>query len=141
VCFFRPFVDPIEKQINRRHPWISPPLGFVIRIESSSRQELKIVRMYLEGCSFLEIISVNPLSLTSTVKAKAIAGVVLRLRFAHSHGLLHGQLTGNSSLFDSDHCIQIVDFGPITLAVGESENECESENEDGPQLVGFSGKG
>jgi serine/threonine protein kinase len=131
--------NEIEGQINLRHPCISAPIGFVIGIESSSRQKLKIVRMYLEGCSLLDVISVNPLWFTSTVKAKAIAGVVLGLRFAHSHGLLHGHLTGHNILFDSDHCIQIVDFNPITLAVSENENE--SESEDGPQLVGFSGKG
>jgi serine/threonine protein kinase len=125
----------IEKLINLVHPCISAPIGFVIRNESRSREELKIVRMYLEGFSLLEVVSVNPLWWTSTVKAKAVAGLVLGLRFAHSLGLVHGHLTMNNILFDSDHCIQIVDFNPIVLEVRESENE------DGTQLVGFSGKG
>jgi serine/threonine protein kinase len=77
----------------------------------------------LEGCSLLEIVSFNPLWWTSTVKAKAIAGIVLGLRFAHSHGLVHGHLTMNNILFDSDHCIQIVDFNPIVLNIGESESK------------------
>jgi serine/threonine protein kinase len=94
--------------------------------------------MYLEGCSLSEVVSVNPLWWTPTVKAKAVAGLVLGLRFAHSLGLVHGHLTGNNILFDSDHCIQIVDFNPIVLDVGENENESESESEDGTRLVGFS---
>jgi hypothetical protein len=113
----------IERMINLRHPCIAAPIGFVVPIESSNRRELKIVRLYLEGCSLLEVLSVNPLWWTSTVKAKAIAGIVLGLRFAHSFGLLHGHLTGNNIFFDSDHCIQIVDFQAIVFEVGENESE------------------
>jgi hypothetical protein len=134
----------IEKLINLRHPCIAAPIGFVLRIESGSRRELKIVRMYLEGCSLLEVISMNPIWWTSTVKAKTVAGLVLGLRFAHSLGLFHGHLTGHNILFDSDRCIQIVDFNTIVLDVGDSEMEMEMESEnesqDGTQLVGFSGK-
>jgi serine/threonine protein kinase len=131
--------NEIEKLINLCHPCITAPIGFVLPIESYSRRELKIVRLYLDGCSLSEVVSVNPKWWTSTVKAKAVAGIVLGLRFAHSLGLVHGHLTMNNILFDSDHCIQIVDFNPIALEVGESENE--SEREEGTQLVGFSGEG
>jgi serine/threonine protein kinase len=124
----------IEKLINLRYPCIAVPIGFVFRIESGRRRELKIVRLYLEGCSLLEVVSVNPIWWTSTVKAKAVAGIVLGLRFTHSLGLVHGHLTGHNILFDSDHCIQIVDFNPIFLETGEIEND------DGTQFVGFSGK-
>jgi serine/threonine protein kinase len=124
----------IEKLLNLHHPCITSPIGFAFRIKSGRRQELKIVRMYFEGCSLLEVISVNPLWWTSTVKAKAVAGIVLGLRFAHSLGLVHGHLTGNNILFDSNHCIQIVDFNPIGLEIGESESK------EGTQLVGFSGE-
>jgi serine/threonine protein kinase len=89
----------------------------------------------LEGCSLTEVVSVNPAWWTSTVKAKAVAGIVLGLRFVHSFGLLHGHLTGNNILFDSDHCTQMVDFAPIILKVGQGESE------DGTQLGGFSGEG
>jgi serine/threonine protein kinase len=91
----------------------------------------------LEGCSLLEVISVNPIWWTSTVKAKAVAGIVLCLRFAHSLGLVHDHLTTSNILFDSDHCIQIVDFQPVRLEVGESG----SESGEGTQLVGFSREG
>jgi serine/threonine protein kinase len=84
----------------------------------------------------LEVVSVNPVWWTSTVKAKAVAGIVLGLRFAHSLGLVHGHLTMNNILFDSDHCIQIVDFQPIALEV----DNMEMESEYGTQLDGFSGK-
>jgi hypothetical protein len=78
--------NELEKMINLRHPCIAVPIGFVFPIESGIRQKLKIVRMYLEGCSLLEVISVNPIWWTSTVKAKAVAGIVLGIRFAHSLG-------------------------------------------------------
>jgi hypothetical protein len=48
---------------------------------------------------------------------------------------VHGHLTRNNILFDSDHCIQIVDFNPIVLDFGDIESES------GTQRVGFSGKG
>jgi hypothetical protein len=51
----------IEKLINLRHSCIAAPIDFVFRIEPGSRRELKIVRLYLEGCSLSEVVSVNPL--------------------------------------------------------------------------------
>jgi hypothetical protein len=38
---------------------------------------------------------------------KAIVGIVLSMRFAHSFGLLHGHLTGDNVLFDEDGLVQI----------------------------------
>jgi hypothetical protein len=132
----------IENLIHLCHPCITAPIGFVFGIESGSGRELKIIRMYLDGCSLSEVISVNPIWWTSTVKAKAVAGIVLSLQFAHSLGLVHGHLTMNNIHFDSDHCIQIVDFQPIALEVDdmEMELEIEIESEYGTQLDGFSGK-
>jgi hypothetical protein len=46
-------------------------------------------------------------------------------------------LTGHNIIVDSDHCIQLVDFNPVVLEVGENE----MESEDGTQLVGFPRKG
>jgi serine/threonine protein kinase len=128
--------NELERMITLRHPCIVGPIGFVFRNESGSRPELKIVRLYLEGSSLSEVLSVNPIWWTSTVKAKTVAGIVLGLRFAHSLGLVHGHLTGNNILFDCDHCIQIVDFTPIDLEVREIEIEIESEY--GTQLGEFS---
>jgi hypothetical protein len=71
--------NELEKLINLRHPCIAGPIGFVFPIESDSLRELKIVRLYLEGCSLLEVFSINPMWWTSTVKAKAVAGIVLSL--------------------------------------------------------------
>jgi serine/threonine protein kinase len=82
--------NELERLINLHHPCIAAPIGFVLPIVSDSRRELKIVRTYLEGCSLLEVVSVNPIWWTSTVTAKAVAGIVLGLRFAHSLGLVHG---------------------------------------------------
>jgi serine/threonine protein kinase len=127
----------IENLINLRHPCIAGPIGFVFGKESGCLQKLNIVRLYLGGYSLSEVVSIRPVWWTSTVKAQAVAGIVLGLRFAHSLGLLHGHLTGNNILFDSDHCIQIVDFHPIGFEFGESESESEEET----QLGGFSGEG
>jgi serine/threonine protein kinase len=110
-------------------------LVFVFGIESDSQGELKIVQTYLDGCSFLKVVSVNLPGWTSTIKTKAVAGIVLGLRFARSLGLVHGHLIGNNILFDSDHCIQIVDFHSIVLEFSESEGE------ETTQLGGFSGQG
>jgi serine/threonine protein kinase len=131
----------IEKLINVRHPCIAAPIGFIGPVERGSRRELKIVRMYFEGCSLTEVVSLYPVWFTSTVKAKAVSGLVLGLRFAHSLGLAHGHLTGNNILFNSDHCIQVVDLNLIVWKGGDSEIEIESGNgnEEGTQLVGFSG--
>jgi serine/threonine protein kinase len=124
--------NEIENLINLRHLCIAGPIGIVFGIESDSPQELKIVRLYLEGYSLAEVLSVGPEWWTSTVKAKVVAGIVLGLRFAHSLGLLHCHLTTSNILFDSDHCIQIVDFKPMGLKVDESEVKEETK------LGGFS---
>jgi hypothetical protein len=129
--------DEIEKLINIRHPCIAGPIGFIFPIEWGILQELKIVRMYLEGFSLTEVLSVDPVRLTSTVKAKIIAGIVLGLRFVHSLGLFHGHLTTNDILVDSNDCIQIVDFQPMLLKVGAMEGESEG----GTQLGMFSEEG
>jgi hypothetical protein len=85
----------------------------------------------------LEVVSINPVLWPLTAKATVVAEIVLSLRFAHRFVLHHGHLTGNNILFDSDHCIQIVDFNPIVLEVGESENKSQK----GLHLGGFSGEG
>jgi hypothetical protein len=124
----------IEKIINLRHPCIGGLIGFVVGIKSGILQELKIARLYFEGSSVSEVVSVHPMWWTSTVKAKVVAGIVLSLRFAHSLGLFHGRLSARSILFDLNHCIQSVNFDPIVLEVIESE----SEPEEGMQLGGIS---
>jgi serine/threonine protein kinase len=57
---------------------------------------------------------------TPIAKAKAIAGIALGLRFAHSLGLLHGGLKASNVLFDADQQIQIADFSPIRLETGDA---------------------
>jgi serine/threonine protein kinase len=102
--------NEIQNLINLRHPCIASPIGFVLPIESGSLQELKIVRLYSEHCSLAEVLVVRPVWWTSTVKAKAIAGIVLDLRFAHSLGLLHGHLTASNIL-----SIHIIAFKLLTF--------------------------
>jgi serine/threonine protein kinase len=125
----------IETLISFRHPCIAAPIGFVFPTESDRCQELKIVGFDSECCSLAEVLSVRPTWWTSTVKAKVIAGIVLGLRFMHSLGLLHGHLTGNNIVLNSDHCIQIVYFHPIPFKVDKSQGQ------ERPQFGSFSGKG
>jgi serine/threonine protein kinase len=75
----------------------------------------------MEGSSLAEGISMNPVWRTPTAKGKATAGILLGLRFARGLGLLHGHLSSTNILFDTDHRIQIVEFGSIRLEVQESE--------------------
>jgi hypothetical protein len=65
--------NEIENLINLQHPCIAAPIGFVPGIESGNRQEMKIVRLYFEGCSLTEVLFVHPVWWTSTVKAKVVA--------------------------------------------------------------------
>jgi serine/threonine protein kinase len=48
---------------------------------------------------------------TATAKAKAVAGIVLGMQFAHSLGLIHGCLRASNIVFDEDHNVKIADFG------------------------------
>jgi hypothetical protein len=101
----------IEKEMNLRHPCIAGLMGFVFSRNSSGWQELKIGRLFVESGSLAEILSVRPEWWTPTAKMKAIVGILLGLRFAHSLGLIHGHLTSNNIFFDGDHQVQIADFG------------------------------
>jgi serine/threonine protein kinase len=115
----------IEKEVNLCHPCILDRIGFVFRVESSELRELKIGRLFVESCSLAEVILVNPVWWTPTVKAKAVAGIALGLRFAHSLGIIHGNLNSSNILFNVDHRIQITNFGQIHLEVHESESATE----------------
>jgi serine/threonine protein kinase len=108
----------IANLVNLRHPLIASPIGFA---ESTSPRRLKIARPYAAGGSLAEVLSDAPPWWTPTAKAKAITGIALGLRFAHSFGLLHGGLKASNVLFDADRRIQIADFSPIRLQTGDAE--------------------
>jgi serine/threonine protein kinase len=116
-------IHEIEKQLNLSHPCILSPIGFIFDPDSRVSGELKIVKFYSEGSSLSEVISENPIWWTSTAKAKAVAGIVLGLRFAHSLGLIHGHLNSKNICFDQEHRIEITDFCQIGLEVCESEKD------------------
>jgi hypothetical protein len=98
----------IEHFMNLRHPCISGVIGVTLPTELNG---LKIIGIDLGDNSLSRIVSTSPLWWTPTAKAKAIAGLVLGLRFAHSFGLLHGHLTGNTVFFNENGVIQITEFG------------------------------
>jgi serine/threonine protein kinase len=122
-----PFIDrcqietEVENLLNLRHQMITPLIGCVFPVESSGRWELKTVRLYATESSLADVISDPPAWWTGTAKAKAVVGIALGLRFAHSLGLLHGALKATNILFDADHRIQIADFSPMRLETGEVE--------------------
>jgi serine/threonine protein kinase len=101
----------IENQLNLCHPCI---LAFL-------DQSVLFLELYSEGNSLTEVISMNPVWCTAKAKAKAIAGIVLSLGFAHSLGLIHGHRNSKNIVFDVDHRIQITDCYPIRLEGAESE--------------------
>jgi serine/threonine protein kinase len=106
-------------------------MGVVLR---SPLQELQIVRQYSSSNSLSEVISTSPEWWTPTAKVKAIVGIVLSMRFAHSFGLLHGHLTGDNVFFDEDGLIQICDFYVKSLSEIIGYSEAISE------VGGFSGE-
>jgi serine/threonine protein kinase len=79
--------------------------------------------LYVEGISLAEVISTSPVWWTATAKAKAVAGIVLGIRFAHSLGLIHGHLNSRNIFFDSEDRIEITDFGVICEDVEENERD------------------
>jgi hypothetical protein len=100
----------IEDLQNLRHPLISAPIGFGFGL-CESESELKIGRLYhAEGGSLAEVLLSQPPWWTPTAKARAVVGMALALRFAHSFGLLHGGLNSGNVLFDGKKRLQIVDF-------------------------------
>jgi serine/threonine protein kinase len=122
----REIAKEIEKKVNVLHPCISVPIGFVLPAESSELRELKIVRLFVEGCSLAEVILTNPVWWTPKMKAKVIAGIALGLRFVHSFGLIHGNLNSNNILLDETHRIEMIGFGWMDLKV--QEGECGRES-------------
>jgi serine/threonine protein kinase len=111
----------IENLLKLRHPMIAPLIGCVLPVESRERRESKTVRLYATAGSLADVLSNPPAWWNPTAKAKAVAGIALRLRFAHGLGLLHGSLNASNILFDADRLIQIADFSPIRLETGEVE--------------------
>jgi hypothetical protein len=93
---------------NLRHPLIAAPMGFAL-----SEGTLKIGRLHAAGGSLAEVVSAGPVWWTPTMKAKAVVGIALALRFAHGLGLLYGGLKARNILFDGGERIQIADFSPM----------------------------
>jgi hypothetical protein len=122
----------IENLMNLRYPCISSAIGVVL---PSRLRELQIIRQYFGGVSMSEVLSASPEWWTPTAKAKAIVGIVLSMRFAHSFGLLHGHLTLDNVLFDDNGVVQISDF------FEKSFSEIVSNSEAIAEVGGFSGEG
>jgi serine/threonine protein kinase len=117
--------------MNLRHPCISGVIGVMLPTEL---KVLKIIGIDFGDNSLSRIVSTSPLWWTPTAKAKAIAGLVLGLHFAHSFGFLHGHLTGHTLFFNENGVIQITDFG--LNGFGELEGQ-EGGKKD---IGGFSGE-
>jgi serine/threonine protein kinase len=111
----------IENLLNLRHPMITPLIGCVFPVESSGQREFRTVRLYATEGSLADAMSNPPTWWTPTVKAKAVVGIALALRFAPGLGLLHRAVKASNILFDANRWIQIADFSPIRLETGAVE--------------------
>jgi serine/threonine protein kinase len=120
----------IEILKNLRHPCIAGLIGFVVPQQS---RKLKIIRSYM-NTTLSEVLSASPHWWTATAQAKTVIDLVLALRFAHSLGLLHGNLKASNVLFDADGSIQIADFCMNRLS------GCEG-SDSGIGMGGFFGEG
>jgi hypothetical protein len=108
----------IAKLMTFRHPCIAGVIGVDLQLPS---RELKIVEMSRRGSSLLQVVSSSPEWWTPTAKAKAVVGLVLGLRFAHSFGQVHGHLTENDIDLDENGMIEIKDFCMNDLYEFESD--------------------
>jgi hypothetical protein len=120
----------IEILMNLRHPCISGVIGVALPTELNGMQ---IIRINFGDNSLSRIVSTSPAWWTPTAKAKAVAGLVLGLRFAHSLGILHGYLTGNIVFFNESGVIQITDFGLNGFGEPEGQDVVKMD------IRGFSG--
>jgi serine/threonine protein kinase len=111
----------IENLLNLRHPMIAHLIDCVFPVESSRQREFRTVRLYATEGSLADVLSNPPAWWTPTVKAKAVVGIALGLRFAHGLGLLHGAVKASNILCDADRRIQIADFSQILLETGAVE--------------------
>jgi hypothetical protein len=110
--------------MNLRHPCISGVIGVALPTELNGVQ---IIRIDFGDNSLSKIVSTSRAWWTPTAKAKAIAGLALGLRFAHSFGLVHGHLTGNTVFFNENGMIQIMDFGLNGFGEIEDQDEIETD--------------
>jgi hypothetical protein len=118
--------EMIEKMMNLRHPCIAGTIGVIF---GRGSRELKIYGISSSVISLSEVVSSPPTWWTSTVKAKTITGLVLGLRFAHSHGLLHGHLTMKDVRLNSDGMIEIHNFS--VNGFGAFEGNADVRADDG----------
>jgi serine/threonine protein kinase len=121
----------IENLLNLRHPCISNVIGVVL---PSQLLGLEIIGMDSDNSSLSKVISTSPGWWTPTTKTKAIVGIVLGLRYAHSLGLLHGNLTATNIFLDVNGLVEIRDFCVRDFA------ELGSDTDARANLSGFSGE-
>jgi hypothetical protein len=100
--------EMIERMMNLRHPCIAGTIGVIFGRGGS--RELEIFGISSSVISLSEVVSSPPKWWTPTAKAKTIVSLVLGLRFAHSHGILHGQLTMKDVRLNSDGMTEIHNF-------------------------------
>jgi hypothetical protein len=79
------------------------------------------VRLDSEDNELAELISMNAVEWTAIVKVKAIAGIVLSLRFAPRLGLIHSYLMSKDIFFDVNHDSQFPDCHLICLTIADDE--------------------
>jgi hypothetical protein len=117
--------ESLEKLTHLKHPSIVSLFGIVFPKNSTV---LTIATMYCRNGSLKQVLANPPSWWTPTAKSKAIAGIVLGMRFAHSLGCAHERLKPSNILFDENEHVQIVDFCSNHIQ-GRARKEADDELE------------
>jgi serine/threonine protein kinase len=111
----------IQNLMNVRHPMIARLIGCAFRRHPRGWWIFRTMRVYAAEDSLAGVLLNPPVWWTPTMRAKAILGIALGLRFVHGFGLLHGAVKASNIFFDANHHVQIADFSPIRLENGSVE--------------------
>jgi serine/threonine protein kinase len=116
------FSSEIEALVQLRHSCILAILGFVL---TTCKSGPKLVTEFIRGVSLKTALKSRPVWLQRTTLAKIVAGIDLRMRFAHLQGCVHRNLQPSNILLDEEQLARIGDFGASRLE--ELELTCRSE--------------
>jgi hypothetical protein len=122
-------LESLEILTHLKHPSIVPLFGIVFPTKST---KLRIATLYCRFGSLKEVLANPPSWWTPTAKSKAIAGIVVGMRFAHSLGCAHGSLKPSNMLINENKHAEIVDFCSNRLqgrVMKDDEDDDEEEAE------------
>jgi serine/threonine protein kinase len=105
------FVREVEMLMGMSHPCIVPFLGYFL---SEENRDTATAVAYINGCSLTDVVASNdsPVWWNVTIKSQTVAGSVLAMLHAHSHGIIHRTLSPENILLDlENYRVRLGDFG------------------------------